>query len=126
MVDVWATTWQLIEMQPYLRTCKLDLHLFLKQVLEGRRVWVRNDPVMPRLSSGRPGVGWVLLDDLDEGGPVRYFDLDAVERELSHGQWSPAWAGPMRRAVEPRWAGWESGRAYRRAAPRIRRGPPLR
>ena len=31
-VDVWATTWQLVETQPYLQTCKLDLHLFLNQI----------------------------------------------------------------------------------------------
>ena len=65
-VDVWATTWQLIETRPYLQTCKLDLHLFLKQVLTGHRIWVRNDSVMPPHESGRPKVGWVLVDDLDE------------------------------------------------------------
>ena len=65
-VDVWATTWQLISELPYLRTCKLDLQVFMQQVLEGRRVWVSRDPAMPRSPSGRPKTGWVLLDDLHE------------------------------------------------------------
>jgi hypothetical protein len=79
VVDVWATTWQLIEEQPYLQTCKLDLHLFLKQVLEGRRVWVDNDPVMLWQKYGRPGVGWVLLDDLDEVRARQARDREAAE-----------------------------------------------
>lgn len=65
-VDVWATTWQLISEQPYLRSCKLDLQMFMQQVLEGRRVWVSGDAAMPRSPSGRPRAGWVLLDDLRE------------------------------------------------------------
>ena len=78
-VDVWATTWQLIETRPYLQTCKLDLHLFLKQVLTGHRIWVRNDTVMPPHESGRPKVGWVLVDDLDEVHARNSRDREAAE-----------------------------------------------
>lgn len=66
VVGVWATTWQLMDEQPFLRTCKLDLQVFLREVLEGRRVWVSGDPAMPRSQYGSPKLGWVLLDDLDE------------------------------------------------------------
>ena len=78
-VDVWATTWQLIETRTYLQMCKLDLHLFLKQVLTGHRIWVRNDSVMPPHESGRPKVGWVLVDDLDEVRARKTRDREAAK-----------------------------------------------
>ena len=66
VVGVWATTWQLINERPYLRTCKLDLQRFVREVLEGRRVWVSGDLAMPPDKYGRPKRGWVLFADLDK------------------------------------------------------------
>ncbi|WP_157935282.1 hypothetical protein [Mycobacteroides abscessus] len=64
-VDVWATTWRLIDEKPYLLRCHLDLRDFLDQVLSGRRIWVRRHSLMPLNKAGHPESGWVLQTDLD-------------------------------------------------------------
>lgn len=52
VVEVWATTWQLMDERPSLTTCEVDT--FLREVMEGPRAWVSDDPAMPRLKCGRP------------------------------------------------------------------------
>ncbi|ORW12231.1 hypothetical protein AWC14_01195 [Mycobacterium kyorinense] len=75
-VDVWATTWQLVDEKPYLRRCRMDLHIFLDQVLSGRRIWVCGNPIMPRGGKGnRAYTGWVLQEDLLEAGRRQASDV---------------------------------------------------
>ncbi|ORW11059.1 MULTISPECIES: hypothetical protein [Mycobacterium] len=77
VVDVWATTWQLVDEKPYLRRCKMDLHIFLDQVLSGRRIWVRANPVMPRGGKHNQAyAGWVLHEDLLEASRRQACDVE--------------------------------------------------